>query len=234
MAAKKRSTPDFSTLVDLYRGAERRNRETEQLYTAAVVKRIAATLPKFVSDEAEANFPKGIRDWAVGYNGLRHITDEAHRPAFESARAARLELRSAAMVLLQTLDRIAPHDHVRLALQMGGKEPSPFAVPSDYDESCLRLVIDGVRLLAEADPGDGTRRRGRRKHSARHTAVLALAAIYSEATGKPPTLSRDVYNERHYGPFRNFCVAALTPIEGQKRVQVGIDALITRILYIRK
>jgi hypothetical protein len=119
---------------------------------------------------------------------------------------------------------------------MSGKPALALHAPSDEDMEFLNAILFGVGLLGRAAKKHHRPRLGRPKNAWRQIGVKDLARIFHEMTGNRPTLARDAYNDRggHHSTFRDFCIAALTPIDGKQSAMLGIDPLITRVLYVQK
>jgi hypothetical protein len=210
-------------------------REVARLYPEAVVSGIADALPMFVNNRAKAEFPETIRNWAIAYIGFQQI--DAQQSEAHLIEAAEGRLKSAAAEFLVAYEALGFAGHLRLEQRLDrtvGRD-RPFEPPSKETLSFLSALCHGISIVAGAY-GDGQKnprrtrpRKGKRR--ARRLAVSGLAGIYWIFTGRRATLPRNDYLNKHYGPFRNFCVTALAPIEGEKNVERGLNKVITEVLY---
>jgi hypothetical protein len=205
------------------------------LYSEKVLAQIEASLRPFVSHQAEAEFPEQIRRWAEGYlswgnsdakharsNAPKHLT-RLHQDALSLAET----IRHHGEVLAEHLAAAHKPSWIRGRLLEMPDVAGMLGRLTSIRASCLELAP-----LARAALPAGPAKRGRKRHSARRIAVEALAQIFIETTGRFPTRSFNAITGQHYGKFRDFCVAALQPIEG-KQVTTGLDPLITVTLRRR-
>ena len=219
------------TLVSPAERVRKIDAELTRRFPDSIVDGIAAKLPRFVSSHARANFAATIRDWAGGYMSAQDL--RARKSEFQRIRDAELRFRSAAKDLLTAYQGLDPTTRYQLELRLEGRTGG-FEPASEIAQRYLVEVMRGIERVVRATSDECSARRGRPKDSPRLMAVYALVAIYVQTTGQRPTLARNAYTGKQYSPFRKFCVAALTPIEGHTRAQTGIDSLIGRILYARK
>jgi hypothetical protein len=205
-------------------------------YSEKVIAQIESSLRPFVSHQAEAAFPADIRAWAGGYLRWRH---SYAKDAENDAPKHLARLHQDALTLAETIgDHLeVAADHLAAAhepswvrgrlIQMpdvAGMQRRLLSVRAD----CLELVA----FAAAALPAPGPARRGRKRHIPRQIAIEALAQIFIETTGRFPTRAFNAITGQHYGKFRDFCLAALQPIEG-KQVITGLDPLIIKTLRPR-
>ena len=177
-----------------------------------------AKIPKLASE---------LQDHGRFYLVAKGDFDESPRPA--EIRAALKVLEKRLEAVRSTLDRL---DHsARHYLDRTSREE---AGPSDEeasDHSALKqseAELDRLREWTKAasvaipkrwPPG-----------GARFLFVFGLAQIFQTFTGRKPTRKYSAYEEREYGPFGKFVVAALKPID-HWAVQ-GIDDVIKDCLKV--
>jgi hypothetical protein len=193
-----------------------------RLYPESVIARIAKTLQPFKNAEAERNFPRKIRDWVASCLALGHL--ERNRSNKPARKKQMMRLSRAAKELTAALNHLDHNLQDRLCRALlkveTGKDfghpldDSPLWDTAATDEHVSELIgkLKAIESAADQIAIESSPRRGRPKQSMHQVAVDALANIYHEATGRWPTRRYDAFEEQVYGPFYDFCVAALRPI----------------------
>lgn len=79
---------------------------------------------------------------------------------------------------------------------------------------------------------DAPAKKGQRPKKARRWFVLQLAYIWAEAHGgKRPTRRHDWHSGSDYGPFRDFVLSCLMPLDGSPQ---GLDDVIREVVGMGK
>lgn len=200
------------------------------LYSDKVIANIADVVSPFISPEAASEFPERIRDWAFTYQFFRDLQADQH--LLSKTLKELTTLSRQAGKLEKTIDGLSD-SAVRLLTDNARKwtASSPEMVSPASDMSGLRIQLIQTQLLcgmlnALATASDDTvaLKRGPKSDWARTLAVHTLGGIYSLSTGKKPTRVLDLYSKPN-SRFHKFCVAALTPIHGDK-AESGLDKVI--------
>jgi hypothetical protein len=223
-------------------------REAERLYDLAEIKRLKALLPSIKSVRAGARFTREIRRWAAGYLAV------ANRWRIRGERTSLLAVADsvvASKVALQQLDLRAWIALIRHLPQKEASVPLP-TIPQftkedrdtvlqeaieqrlfrdDQLNRALKIIGSIEQAARSAAKEFPAPKAGRPKRVTGDGTVIALCEIYEAATGRKPT-RRWKETSGSYGPFREFVIAALTPLEGAAKR--GIDERIKRALRSRK
>lgn len=216
-----------------------RDAEVERLYSDEVAANIADVIKPFVSQQAESEFTKRIRDWAGGYLGLRELDRER---GLERATTKKLTaLAQRAEALAEAIDALDA-DVVKLLAYEARTKPGPGDVPTFgsvllgepvvVDRPAMQAQLIEVRAqchklnrLSLAHIDALSPKPGRKRDRARRVAVAALGSIFWESTGQVPTREIDRITSQPKSRFHLFCMAALKPIHG-KEAATGLDSII--------
>jgi hypothetical protein len=207
--------------------------EAEKLYTRDVIERIANAAG--IRDTSNLNqLHPALKHWAASYLSTRRA---AARPPAKKAKASlrRIEklstdLRSAILQLDDDTRSLLVHV-VRLV--ESHRYPHQFGQLTQPEEKRLQFTeqeIGIARVLARgAHNLLSERKSGRQPNVARRMAVMELGHVFCHFTGDAPTrrsrFDYSIAEQQGYGPFHDFVIAALTPIEGQA-AEVGVDRLV--------
>jgi hypothetical protein len=209
--------------------------QVDALYTDEVVANIANKVRPFVSQQAEFEFPKRIRDWAEGYLLFRELDSDRDSLRTTSIRKELTALARQAGSFVKAIDGLSD-DAVRLLAQSKPRvllgdvpmlgAPNVMDIVGDLGE--LRAHCQLLNTYATAG-GDTLRpKRGPKPDRARRVAVAALAGIFWQSTGQVPTRVIDRITYQPDSRFHSFCVTALTPIHGDQ-AETGLDKIIRTI-----
>jgi hypothetical protein len=229
-------------------------REARHLFGSDVIERLKTKLPDFKSPQAESQFTEAIIRWAAGYLEVKH----RWQTTAKERSTRRLQVADKAAALTDALEQLDSVDRVALIENLPrGAVPIPEAsatisiaswgvVAGEIIDSRgpmadqLHLKEDGVVSIQESAAlaaEIALPKAGRPTPLQHMTAVISLCCIYEAATGLKPT-RRWKPNvpggpSVPYGPFREFAMAALTPLEGAEAKR-GIDERIKDALRSRK
>lgn len=215
------------------------DQEADRLFDDAAVRKIYETLPRSSLTANKDQFARTIRDWAKTYLWLRDLDDAV--PTAALTKDVR-KIRDAASKFCSAYEKItsatgAIIDPERIVRDFLRDEAAGLDVTKREDvtfrPTSIETIISSVHWLKDwcedilSEKG-AKRARGGQTKRGRRIAALALATIYFETSGERPTRRVNPDTGKAYGPFRDFCIAAFTPIEGAK-AGVGIDKLIAKI-----
>lgn len=218
--------------------------EMAEIYGDAQIDAIIAKLPSLKDGFSKDEFAGDIRDWAVGYRGLRHIAESGveHDKHFRNIVRLADELVAAfASLPSETYSRLVSTWWQSFGQSDADEDSSVFSHvfspnPGLFSaESQIHALMRSVILLSTAATTISENlpapRRGRKRSVYwRALGVKALAYTYWQATGGTyPTRRNDPYEGHQYGPFRDFVLAVLEPLEGDDAA-TGIDRVIQTAL----
>ena len=115
-----------------------------------------------------------------------------------------------------------------------GHGAAPYGWPSGLAGFRVGRALDGVESLARWVPrveeAIGESKSGRPKQEAIQQAITDLREIWTQHTGREPTLSYD-RTKRTSGPFLDFCQAALAPLLEKRGIEAQLERPIRKALY---
>lgn len=211
--------------------------KAQSVYTDTVISEIAKTL-RFVSPRAKAEFPAAILEWAAAYWAFAAVSyypldlqKKERRPRTGKQVRKELEaLQKKAAALAESLASLSREASEKLIESGGGVlwglgfsfEPTKRLIALASDSEAVARVAGAAILRV------GTSRRKKSSNrEARIFRVRGLAYVYERVTGRKA--GRITGDGVEYGPFLDFCIAALAPIEGAT-VKPGLTGVIKEAL----
>lgn len=190
-------------------------------YSRETLQRLVALLP--LPDDADIeSLHRELQDWARMYLHAKQNVDYAPRPS--EIREELNKLRKQAARLRDTLSAL--DDESRSYLDRAGVNESMENTLDPMEASSTALALSQIEGLIglidssfEAIPEGGPRK------VARPILVHALAKLWFQFIGKPPTRSHNPYapaSEQEYGEFRDFVIAAIEALDPED-IKRGLD-----------
>jgi hypothetical protein len=180
------------------------------IFTDAVLKSIADSLPEPLNDRRRKLLPQVLREWCR--TDLREHLSREPRAAMQARISSIEKLKAPARDLIKGLDRIDQRDRVAVIMQMieveGGRRESLGATELAKRQAQMSEVRDFLAKLASMESRKFFNlKRGQPRNLPSYLVLLDAAAIFNWYTGDRAARGVDRIKYIESGPFFRFASA---------------------------